>query len=152
MKSKIQMTERIKANHPRVDIKEVRPKIADLASKHKLLMEVLFGSQVTDRIHPNSDIDIAVMPDRQWNLNVDELCGELTAVFGTNNVDLAVLTHAHPLLWWQVARDGILVYSRNERDWPLFKTRAMKSYSDFARFEKYWVKHVDEALKRWKVR
>ena len=152
MKPKMQMMDRIKANPPRVNLEEVRPKIADLASKHKLVMVVLFGSQVTDRIHPNSDIDIAVMPDRQKKLNVDELYGELTSVFGTNNVDLAVLTHAHPLLWWQVARDGILVYSRNERDWPLFKTRAMKSYSDFRRFEKYWVQHVDQALKRWKAR
>ena len=151
MSPKMQMLERMRANPPRVNVEEVKPRIAELAAKHKISMVVLFGSQVSGRFHEESDIDIAVMPERPAKFDSMELWSDLAQTFHTDRIDIINLKSSDPLLAWNVARGGKLLFAPSSDDWNLFRIRAMKEYDDVRRFDKLRRRALDMALRRWGV-
>ncbi|CAN5283595.1 hypothetical protein BH23GEM4_BH23GEM4_04820 [soil metagenome] len=77
----------------------------------------LFGSHASDRAHADSDVDVAVLADRdayptrrdRWELRV-RLGSELGAVTGNDDVDVVVLNDAPPELGRAVVTHGIRVF------------------------------------------
>jgi len=86
-----------------MDLDAFRQPLQCLFQQHPVRLAYLFGSQATRRTHPNSDVDIAVLLDE--SLTSDELfaerlrlLGDLSHIFGTDNVDFVILNEAPPLL------------------------------------------------------
>jgi len=80
--------------------------------QHQLRFMVLFGSRARRMERAASDLDLALMPlcwpddtDAPWNLS-----SALTKALRRSDLDVAWLPYASWLLWWEVARDGILLY------------------------------------------
>jgi len=80
----------------------------------------LFGSQITGRAQPHSDIDVAVCVDGRRASHGGyryqaELATVLMSGLGVNEVDVVVLNHAPPVLYHRVLRDRQLILTRDLR-------------------------------------
>ena len=93
------------------------PELESIARRHGLKLIVMFGSQVSGHTHPESDLDVAILPTHP--LSWDErnvLWGELCELFQTE-VDLSLLDHAQPLLMAEVTRHGQVLYEGEQSAW-----------------------------------
>lgn len=102
-----------------------------IAGRFNLDLVLLFGSHVTGRTHPRSDIDLAVrflgeMPDLEVQA---ALQGELSSLFA-EDVDLAVINQADPLFLRQITKACRLLYGE-ARDLAELKLAAFRRYQDF---------------------
>lgn len=102
-----------------------------LARKHDLKLIVLFGSQLSGRTHPDSDVDVAIVPAHRLSLHErGEAWSALCDLFATE-VDLGVLDHAQPLFMYHVA-EGRALYESEPWAWANFKLYARRLYWDTA--------------------
>lgn len=105
-------------------------KIKDIAEKQGLKLVVLFGSQATGRLHPKSDIDVAILPRDASVLS--RATEEIGDVFGQNDVEVADLSVPSPYLWHAVAQEGVLLYESKKGLFSEWKLRAMNLWYDSA--------------------
>lgn len=108
-----------------------REEIKAVAEKYDLEFVVLFGSQATGQTHKKSDVDVAVIsrskPD--WS----SLIGDFYSLFRREDVEAVNLAMASPTLWRAAARDGQLLYEKNEGFYRRWKIYAWKIWLETAR-------------------
>jgi len=114
-------------------------KLQSIARKYNLDLIVVFGSQAKGRAVPGqSDIDVAVrFVKRPWGHGERELdlMAELAQAFkGNGEVDVAFLNGASPLLLYQVAATGQLVYEKRSGLFSMFRVYAARRYDDNHKF------------------
>lgn len=97
----------------------------------ELALVVLFGSAARGRVRPDSDVDVAVLTDSAADLESAFLA--LAPVFMTERLDLVDLRRAGPLLAFQVARSGLLLYERSPGAFRQFQSLASRRYADTKR-------------------
>jgi predicted nucleotidyltransferase len=106
-----------------------------VARKHGIVLLVQFGSSVTGRVHPRSDVDLAVRlarpPDSLGALA--ELIHDLQRLFPDREVDVALLHRADPLLLRKITEACRLLYG-SPRALHELKIHAFKRYQDHRRF------------------
>lgn len=100
-----------------------------LASANGMRLAVLFGSRARGTARPGSDLDIAVLLDDEEDLAT--LGVALERAVG-RRVDLVSLRSAPPLLRFEIARDGRLLFEREPHDWAEFRAHAMIDWWDWA--------------------
>jgi len=118
-----------------VDLARIEGKLRAYAQGKRLEALYLFGSSVSGRRTPLSDIDIAVLlPD---DLPVDrylqrrlEMIAELSELLGIDAVDLVLLNRAPSLLVHRVITRGKLIYARDDLERTRFEARAIQEYLD----------------------
>lgn len=89
--------------------------IQEIAVTFGLRLLVLFGSHGTERERPSSDIDLAFLSKSP--LDTDAICvlsAELIAHFRKSDVDLVDLRKAVPLLAYQIACNGRVLYELDQ--------------------------------------
>jgi predicted nucleotidyltransferase len=99
----------------------------------------LFGSIVTGHMTEESDIDIAVLLNTQDNIRryaeISRLLSEqLVRALSTDKVDLVILNTADPLLRFEVAVKGKLIFERQLEAADNFKIKAIKMHMDSEKF------------------
>lgn len=105
----------------------------NIIKKYDLELLVTFGSFQTDRFQKQSDLDIAYISKR--NLTMDEEISLLSALvfyFQKDNIDLVNLKKASPLLAYEVACNGRILFETKNR-FLLFKIQASARYIDTKR-------------------
>lgn len=95
---------------------------------------VLFGSRARGTEHDRSDTDIALLLKPGLDARLKELDAIRVALGGGDDIDLANLNRADPLLLYGVAIDGQPLYQAHKGAWEVFRLRAIKRYWDSARF------------------
>ena len=116
-----------------------------VAQKFGVRLIVLFGSAARGKIHEESDVDIAVLAERPLTFNQRlKLWSALSPLFSVD-VDLAVLNHAAPLLKFQVARDGKILFQQHPSVWDNWKSYAFRQYWDTKKFRDDLRKYVSRA-------
>ena len=109
----------------------------------KVKFAYVFGSAVTGRLGPESDIDIGLFPDdayagkdARWTLR------DLFLDQFERSVDVVFLDSADPIIRYQVLANGeeLLVEDRGVLN--LFKAEAMSRYIDFKKSREYLEKHL----------
>jgi predicted nucleotidyltransferase len=119
-----------------------------IARKHRARLILQFGSTVSGKTHPRSDIDIAVLLDRP-DISLREraeLLHDLQSLFSERDVDLVILNRADPLLLKQVSDRCVCLYG-SERELQRFRLLAFKRYQDHGRYfemERRYVKRMLE--------
>jgi predicted nucleotidyltransferase len=107
---------------------------------------VLFGSRARGNARPDSDYDLALKPVRApapldriaWQVELEDLLGA--------NVSLVLLTPAtDPVLGWEIARDGRLLYERDRGSWMQERARLWHLYNDALPFRRA----LAESLRRY---
>ena len=121
----------------------LKARLATIFKGQKVVLAYLFGSQAKADVGPLSDIDVAVYfdeavgQDERFDLRL-EVWGELTDLFGTDDVDLVVLNEAPPLLAHRILREGLLLFCADEKTRVAFETSAVLKYLDWKPYlEKY---------------
>lgn len=109
-------------------------KLKDIARRYDLDLIVLFGSRAKERARDSSDVDLAVRArrrpwgDADWELG---LIGDLAgAVDVDSELDVAFLNGADPLLLFEVARDGVLLFEAQPVGFAQFCSYAARRYED----------------------
>lgn len=97
----------------------------------ELRLAVLFGSTARGQAGPRSDVDLGLLlepysPELRFQVEA-----ELGRAAGLP-VHVILLDEAPPLLRFEIARDGILLFQREEHLWTDFKARAMVDWWDWA--------------------
>jgi predicted nucleotidyltransferase len=106
-----------------------------IARKHGVAMLLQFGSSVTGKLHPRSDVDIGVLLDRP-RLSLDEdadLRHDLQALFPGHEVDVAFLDHTDALFLKKVMETCRLL-SGDPRRLQRLRIYAFRRYQDHRRF------------------
>jgi predicted nucleotidyltransferase len=106
-----------------------------IARTYRFKLVLQFGSSVTGRLHPASDVDIAVLTEGA-GLGLGEHAGlfhELQQLFPDREVDLAILDHADPLFLRKVTENCRLLHGA-PADLQRLKLQAFKRYQDHRRY------------------
>ncbi len=110
----------------------VAQRLADLpAAVPELELLVLFGSAVKGRARSRSDIDLGVRCGGPADL--DALYLAIAPRLGTDRLDLVDLRRADPLLAFEVARTGRLLFERQPGVFRRFQSLASRRYCDTAK-------------------
>lgn len=106
-----------------------------IAEKHGILLILQFGSSVTGKAHARSDVDIAVLLDHSKVSFQEhaELLHDLGRLFPEQELDLALINHADPLLLKKITEDCQMIYGSVERLSRL-KIYAFKRYQDHRKY------------------
>lgn len=108
--------------------------VAYLARCPHVVAAYLFGSLARGEATVRSDVDLAVLFDacqgprehveRQLDLMV------ALEAFSDREVQVTLLNTASPMLAYQVLREGLCLYARDDREQIAFEVRTMKRYFD----------------------
>lgn len=108
--------------------------IKQLAKKLNLKYLYLFGSQARGQVKPLSDFDFAVKFNSHATKNAFKaklkLMSELSAILKNENVDVVDLEQANPILAFNIIRDGLVIYSRAEKERVMDRVKIMQIYYD----------------------
>lgn len=91
----------------------------------------MLGSAATNRLRPDSDIDVAVLPSGRTGLPIEErlaLTAELTKIFG-RSIDLGVLSTANVVYAKEAVTTGRLVFDRDPRVTSRFAMLTLSMYA-----------------------
>jgi predicted nucleotidyltransferase len=109
--------------------------LAQIAETHGVLLLLQFGSSVTGRVHPRSDVDLAALLDRP-RISLREraaLLHDLQAFSPNQEADLAILNHADPLFLKKITEACRLLYGEPSR-LQRFRIYAFKRYQDHKKY------------------
>jgi predicted nucleotidyltransferase len=115
-------------------------KLQRIARQYYLDLIVLFGSQAKGQAQSGSDLDVAVRWTKRSRRGIARelaLVGELVdAIRGDGDLDVVFLNGASPMLLFEVARSGIVLYERRPGDFMQFQSYAARRYDDNTKFFK----------------
>jgi predicted nucleotidyltransferase len=97
----------------------------------ELKLAVLFGSTARGKARPKSDVDLGILLDpysAELRFRVEADLGRAAG----RPVDVILLDDAPPLLRFEIAREGILLFQREDHLWTDFKAKAMVDWWDWA--------------------
>ena len=96
-----------------------------------LRLVVQFGSTVKGRATRHSDVDVGVLCDEEADL--DALHMALSRHLRTGRLDLVDLRRAGPLLAFEVARSGRVLFERRPGTFREFQSLASRRFCDTAK-------------------
>jgi predicted nucleotidyltransferase len=109
--------------------------LEQVARRHGIVLLLQFGSTVTGRTHPASDIDLAVLVERTPRSLGEhaDLLRDLQAVFPGREVDLALINRADPLFLRKITEQCRLLHGSPARLAAL-KMYAFRRYQDHRKY------------------
>jgi len=128
-------------------VDRLRSRIASLPA---VRLAVLFGSNARGEARPRSDVDLAVLLDPDGSALRCQVEAELGRA-AEREVDVIFLAEAPPLLRFEISRDGVLLFEKEDGVWTDFKVRAMVDWWDWAPYSRMFTAAAVRRL-REKVR
>ena len=137
-------------------LKLISPQLAKNIPYLKML--ILFGSRATGHVHTESDWDFAAFYDEESRqahmknaLSWFEVPTILSHLFEipVQKIDVAELNCCTPLLGYNVARDGKLLYENQPHEFINFQCKAWKVYADTAKFRQAQRETIKLTLQKW---
>lgn len=137
----------------RLRLQDVLSKQADLERYFRdkpVDLVFVHGSLAKDAMRALSDVDIAV----QFQSNdftyrdVAEIVDELSEVLRRDDIDLAVMNRASPLLCMQVLSNGRLLYERSEEAHRDFRLRTIQRYLAAKHLTTMFHRYMQRAIMR----
>lgn len=114
-----------------LNIADIKPEIEKLAKKYRLSMVVLFGSQVSGKTHPLSDVDFAFLSEKRMTLiEIARMQTIFIRELRLKNLEMVDLKTATPLLLKKIADESILLYEKESLLFADFKIYAYKYFME----------------------
>ena len=112
---------------------EILAILKEVMEKDKgVLFAYLYGSYAQNSIHFESDIDVAVYlrssDVKGYIRKEEELTVELITKIHTDRIDLRILNVLPLVLQYNILKDGILIFVREDRERVDFETRVMNRF------------------------
>ena|ERR1035437_8892714 len=100
--------------------------------KGKAEFALLFGSITNDNFNIESDIDIAVYFNSEFNTK-EKKAGIRSEIFNSfdRDIDLIILNDADIIVTMQVLANGNIIINENNSNFVLFKAKKISEYFDF---------------------
>ncbi len=115
---------------------------------NSLILVILFGSRAVGKQAVHSDTDIAVLAERPLTLEEKSELGDVYAKelnVPDTSIDLIDLWFAPPILKYQIAQSGKLLYG-DEAQFIRFKVHAWKQYQNTARFRRARLESLEKSV------
>ena len=109
-------------------IDEIKAKLAPLFEEEALQFVLLFGSQSSGQVHPESDIDLGFLYDDPVDLL--DLTNNVIRHLRQDRVDVVDLRRANALLCYSAVRQGSLLYERCPGLFNRFYSLSFRRYVD----------------------
>jgi uncharacterized protein len=124
-------------------------RLEQIAHRHGVELILEFGSMVTGRVHPRSDVDLAVLLDRPAPSfeTMADLRHELQSLHPDREVDVAIINRADPFFLKKITDRCRLLYGSPQRLAEL-KIYAFKRYQDHRRYLPLEREYVQRTLGR----
>lgn len=111
--------------------------------KNNVGLAILFGSQISGNIHPNSDFDIGIVFEKEKKKpKPTDVYGDLYQVFSkaidTENLDIIYLEDSPLSLQFRAINEGKVMYSSSPSFFADYKEKVILSYLDFKPVEEYF--------------
>lgn len=120
---------------------------ARFCKTQRVAFATLFGSAASGRTTAHSDLDLAFWLDgKRMEGRELGLTNGLMQLLRRNDVDVVVLNHASPLLQWQVASTGALLYERRPGFFRRFQLLAFKRHHDSGRIYRWTRAYLEQFL------
>jgi hypothetical protein len=120
-----------------------------LKEYENIVFAYIFGSYTTGTMTKYSDIDIAIY------LYNNEIDSEKYLVLKTRlegilkkDVDICILNTASPLLKFEVCKEGILLFTRDEILENNFRVHTLFEYEDFKKYRDGFYNNMIETLRK----
>ena len=113
---------------PAIDLPALHQRLQPFFTQPEIQLVILFGSTATGRGHAASDLDLAVCADRP--LDTAAATAELMRLLHVNEIDLVDLRRASPLLAYEIARTGRVIYARAPGIHAEFVSLAVRRFID----------------------
>lgn len=111
-----------------ISVEEVREGLGPVLKEDGLQILLLFGSTVSGNTHKKSDIDLAFLFDRP--VDILTLTNKVIRLLHTDNIDVVDLKNASPLMRFSIAKNGILIYEKEDGLFNGFYSLAFRRYID----------------------
>jgi predicted nucleotidyltransferase len=126
---------------------EIAERLADVSvERPEIALLVLFGSIVRKRIRRDSDIDIAVACDGSADL--DALYAAIATRVHADPIDLVDLVRAGPVLAFEIARSGLVLFERRPGAFHEFQSLASRRYCDTGKLRRAQRRAIHAFLER----
>ena len=123
--------------------KEIEAKLRDFFAMQDIKLAFLIGSYAKGTARPDSDVDVAVLFGRSFDVKqVLDLKEQLTELVGVD-VDLVVLDSVGPVMKMQVLKTGILLHAEKGA-YEQFFVPTVNEYDDL----KYCRREIEENILR----
>ncbi len=108
----------------------------------------LHGSLAKDLMGPLSDLDMAVLFNKKKRLlsEVTTTTRQLCEIFGRDDIDLAVLNTASPLLRMQVLVHGKVLYASSPGAVAAFRLKTIQDYLATHHLRKTFHRYMENAI------
>lgn len=110
-----------------------KQRVQGIGKKHDLKLILLHGSYATGKNKKGSDLDIAVLGNKEIKIEkLLKIHSDLADIFGDNHereLDLKSIHKIDPLLCYYIARDSQLLYG-DIADYSKFKAYAFSNFFD----------------------
>ena len=111
--------------------KKQKKELKRICKKYHLKMVLLFGSQISGQLNKESDIDIAVLPEKKIDFHQETMLNyELTRIFRTDKIDLVNLRTASPLLARQIIDHSKILYEIRSDIFSRYKLYVLQRYRE----------------------
>jgi len=119
----------------KVNIIELKSKMASLAEKYNLKLIVLFGSYARGRANKESDVDIGIYGENgiSWDEKI-ELSYEFGKILKNDNVDVEIISSNSPTLMYNILSSGKVLFEKKKGFFSLLKLYAWKVFADSKSF------------------
>jgi uncharacterized protein len=108
-----------------------RISLAFLADDPNLELAMVFGSAVSGKLRPDSDIDVAVYPRQPLDHRAIQTLSDQTALATGRTVDLVDLSMSNGVLLRQILRTGKLIFSKRPGILGALSERLLDWQEDF---------------------
>jgi predicted nucleotidyltransferase len=112
----------------RLNIEEIRCRLAPLFNEEGLRLILLFGSVASGREYRGSDVDLGFLFDRPFDILV--LTNRVIQLLRTDRVDVVDLSRASPLLKYSAIRQGRVVFEQTPGLFNIFQSLTFRIYVD----------------------
>jgi len=142
----------VKKELRKYDLQVLREKLSPLFTKSGVILAYLFGSQAKGEIGPMSDIDIAVL----WNKEEKEklkksllLQSRIKERLRTEYIEVGSLNDQALSFCYNVIKDGICIFGK-EKDRVEYETSILNEYLDFSYLAEEYNRAFTQAMRKEK--
>jgi predicted nucleotidyltransferase len=124
-------------------------KIRSFCRGNNIELLIVFGSQASGKIHPASDIDVAIKFRQEAEISKLKLIYKLNDLFSGKNIDLVIFgADTDPLLLYEIFFNGRLLYEKYPDLFDKERLRAWKLYIDTEKLRLMQRKYLKEFVRK----
>ncbi len=127
-------------------------KVKKALKKEGVVLCYLFGSVARGEEHKESDVDIAVLFEKDikkenFLRKEGELISLFSKIFSEREINLVNLAIASPLLCQNVVLEGQLIYAKDENERIFFQIRTLHQYEEYSHLSDIYSLVLKEKIK-----